>query len=66
MKKENVKWELGILLNSKKELRLVGRDLEYHDDNRIKKLQDFLDAEEESNCKEQKTETKTTNSEIPF
>lgn len=44
MKVVNAKWELEQLIEMKKQLQIVGREMDYNDDNRIKKLQDFLDS----------------------
>jgi len=43
LKIDTTKWELTMLRNHQKELRLVGRDCDYNCDDRMKKLQLRLD-----------------------
>ncbi len=45
MKTKNVIWELELLTNKKCELKKVGLDLDYNDDNRIEELRKHLDSE---------------------
>lgn len=50
------KWELEILLDHKNKLKLKGRELNYDEDSRIKKLREFLDSVESETNEKQKTE----------
>jgi len=45
MTTENVRWELKMLLETRRQLRLAGRDTDYSEDGRIKELRTFLDGQ---------------------
>lgn len=70
MKIVNAKWELGELLNMKKKLILVGRQIDYNGERRIEELRKFLDSvnEPESITKEKLDEVKIEfkQNNIPF
>ena len=66
----NARWELGLHIESKRQLSVVGRNLDYNDEKRIQKLQEFLDSQNEPEKipQEQLEEIKQEfkNSTIPF
>lgn len=56
MKISEAKWELKLLLEKKTQLQLEARSTDYEDDQRIKKLREFLDSQFDENVK---TETQS-------